>query len=113
MKLASDLRKALDEALKPDSSGKTTPIQRLTPFLRELMQHLEENETAVLSLIHAIPAIEARIPDRPPQAVHDITAQQVIDSIVEFSKDHSIPEATEAAPPLSKSASGGDSKATA
>ena len=44
MKTASELRKALDEALKPDSSGKTTPIQRLTPFLRALMDYLEERE---------------------------------------------------------------------
>ena len=42
MKTASELRKGLDEALKPDTSGKTTPIQRLTPFLRELVAFLEQ-----------------------------------------------------------------------
>jgi hypothetical protein len=41
MKTASELRKGLDEALKPDTSGKTTPIQRLTPFLRDLVEYLE------------------------------------------------------------------------
>jgi len=47
MKTASELRKALDEALKPDSSGKTTPIQRLTPFLLKLTDYLQEREDAV------------------------------------------------------------------
>lgn len=67
MKTASELRKTLDEALKPDTSGKTTPMQRLTPFLRLLIEHLEENETAVLSLIHATAAQVSS--DAPTQAV--------------------------------------------
>jgi|FreactTroBogLake_1042271.scaffolds.fasta_scaffold01551_3 hypothetical protein len=41
---AKELRKKLDEGLKPDSSGKTTPIQRLTPFLHDLVDYLERTE---------------------------------------------------------------------
>jgi hypothetical protein len=41
---AKDLRKKLTEGLKPDSSGKSTPIQRLTPFLNDLVTYLEDEE---------------------------------------------------------------------
>jgi hypothetical protein len=39
---AKELRKKLDEGLKPDSGGKTTPIQRLTPFLIALCDYLDQ-----------------------------------------------------------------------
>ena len=57
---AAELRKKLDEGLKPDSSGKSTPIQRLTPFLVALVTYLEENEVEYNDLIHAEAAIEKR-----------------------------------------------------
>ena len=44
MKTAAELKKSLILGLLPDVSGKTTPIQRLTPFLRDLVQYLEEHE---------------------------------------------------------------------
>ena len=37
---AAELRKSLDNGLRADSSGKTTPIQRLTPFLYDLVKYL-------------------------------------------------------------------------
>ena len=44
---AAELRKKLDEGLNVDNSGKSTPMQRLTPFLRALMDKLEEDEKAI------------------------------------------------------------------
>lgn len=41
---ASELRDKLNEGLRPDVSGKTTPIERLRPFLEALLTHLEEQE---------------------------------------------------------------------
>ena len=40
---AAELRKKLDEGLRVDNSGKSTPIQRLTPFLHDLVDYLEEH----------------------------------------------------------------------
>ena len=50
---AKELRKKLDEGLKTDVSGKTTPIQRLTPFLHALIDHLEEREYSLGDAIDA------------------------------------------------------------
>lgn len=36
-----ELVKSLDNALRSDTSGKTTPIQRLTPFLRDLVEFIK------------------------------------------------------------------------
>ena len=41
---AKELRTKLRDGLRPDSSGKSTPIQRLTPFLNDLLAYLEEHE---------------------------------------------------------------------
>jgi hypothetical protein len=42
---AKELRKKLNEGLKPDSSGKSTPIQRLTPFLTALVDYIDEHDS--------------------------------------------------------------------
>lgn len=41
---AEELRKSLDNGLRADSSGKTTPMGRLTPFLHDLVNYLEDHE---------------------------------------------------------------------
>ena len=46
---AAELRKKLDEGVKVDNSGKSTPIQRLTPFLQELVTYLEVTEALATS----------------------------------------------------------------
>ena len=48
---AAELRKKLDEGLKVDNSGKSTPMQRLTPFLQELVTYLEEHEGSSLDIL--------------------------------------------------------------
>ena len=52
---AAELRKSLDNGLRADSSGKTTPMGRLTPFLHDLVTYLAEREP--------------NSTDAPPQAV--------------------------------------------
>lgn len=100
MKTASELRKALDEALKPDSSGKTTPIQRLTPFLRDLVTYLEEHQFPVVTM----GADDISKPLRPENnfANFELVPEKV-----------SSAPATQAAPALPTSESGSASKATA
>jgi hypothetical protein len=39
---AKELRKSLANGLRLDSSGKTNPVQRLAPFLDDLVSFLEE-----------------------------------------------------------------------
>ena len=95
MKTASELRKGLDEALKPDTSGKTTPIQRLTPFLRDLVDNLEATERQIFFQSQQIRVLmEAHILEHPYEPI-------------------SSADATEFAPPQKNSESGGASKATA
>lgn len=48
---AAELRKSLDNGLRADSSGKTTPIQRLTPFLYDLVKYFEEREINPLDML--------------------------------------------------------------
>ena len=48
---AAELRKKLDEGLKVDNSGKSTPMQRLTPFLHDLVTYLEEHEGSPLDML--------------------------------------------------------------
>ena len=43
---AAELRTKLAEGLRVDSSGRTTPIQRLTPFLNDLITFLEERDSS-------------------------------------------------------------------
>ena len=47
---AAELRKKLDEGLRADSSGKSTPIQRLTPFLQALVKYLEDREIMLFEM---------------------------------------------------------------
>jgi hypothetical protein len=55
-----ELRKSLGEGLKADTSGKTTPMQRLTPFLSDLVNFLEERETSQVSSDAATRAVPAQ-----------------------------------------------------
>ena len=48
---AAELRKKLDEGLRVDNSGKSTPMQRLTPFLHDLVTYLEEHEGSSLDML--------------------------------------------------------------
>ena len=41
---AEELRKSLDNGLRADSSGKTTPMGRLTPFLHDLGELFRRHE---------------------------------------------------------------------
>ena len=71
---AAELRMKLAEGLRADVSGKTTPIQRLTPFLEALVSHLEQNEISLAALGdgNAIDAVNERnIPDRNSSADGD------------------------------------------
>lgn len=54
---AEELRKSLDNGLRADSSGKTTPMGRLTPFLHDLVKYLAEREPNSTDAVpQAVPA---------------------------------------------------------
>lgn len=76
---AAELRKKLDEGLRADSSGRSTPIQRLTPFLQNLVTYLEEQEfgATVTEKVAAEAFARAVIPDKvsSDDATRVVTAQ--------------------------------------
>ena len=69
---AAELRKKLDEGLRADSSGRSTPIQRLTPFLHDLVTYLEEREISPLDIFQQ--------PAEPAQVSSD-DARQVVPAL--------------------------------
>ena len=64
---AAELRKKLDEGLKVDNSGKSTPMQRLTPFLHDLVTYLEEHEAP--KLVRFVDPETGETADLPEQKV--------------------------------------------
>lgn len=73
---AKELRKSLANGLRLDSSGKTNPVQRLAPFLDDLVTYLEEHELPIAYRENdIIPGHESEWPHGPvssdtaPQAV--------------------------------------------
>ena len=69
---AAELRKKLDEGLRVDNSGKSTPMQRLTPFLHDLVTYLEEHEGSPLDML--------KKPTEPAQVSSD-DARQVVPAL--------------------------------
>lgn len=99
---AAELREKLADGLRGDTSGKTTPIQRLTPFLNDLVSYLEQEEVRlpVVSFFGE--------EDIAPAGKH--LGTMTIDHI-DAQKDSSN-SATQAVPASTKSETGDATKAT-
>jgi hypothetical protein len=95
----ADLRKKLNEGLRNDSSGKSTPIQRLTPFLQDLVTYLEEHDTDA-QLEATIERIKASLQENPLDVLHRADGFPKVSSDV----------ATQAAPAQTKRESDGASE---
>lgn len=66
---AAELRKSLDNGLRADTSGKTTPMQRLTPFLNDLVKYLEEREVNPLDMLKSSSDDATRLASASPNSV--------------------------------------------
>lgn len=108
---AAELRKKLDEGLKVDNSGKSTPMQRLTPFLHDLVTYLEENENQFTEGVigqHETVSDRAMSQGDQPIATAVRHASNDPHTIAQVSSD----AMTEVATPQTNSENGDASKAT-
>ena len=112
---ATELRGALNQALKPDNSGKSTPMQRLTPFLEALVTHLEEQENEVQIITRGWSAKDPRnnldMLKKPVELVAGLTTEVAAADLPPGAKVSS-DDATRAATAQTNSESDGASKAT-